>query len=180
MRFRWRPLDQYLPTTDENAKGGIRGRLTSIYAKALVVLLCLAPRAWLCGLGCAGKPDGGGCVRPVDDADPIYAATYSVLDALERGGVPACLIMGSFLGAARHGEMHPFGEKDVDLGAWTTNVTRLREVLQGEVDAGVIKNTGGRSDFGLQLSVAQPTVLNSSAVLKCTITVLCSIYEHTT
>ena len=141
----------------EKTQGGIRGRLSLIFAKVLVVLLCFAPRGWLCVFGCGDLAASGTCIHPVDDDDPIYAATYSVLETLNKSGVEACLIMGSFIGAARHGEMHPFGEKDVDLGAWTTNVTHLRAILQSKVDAGVIKTTGSRSDFGLQLSVVQQT-----------------------
>ena len=61
--------------------------------------------------------------------DPIYKVVYALFDAFEKNGVPACLILGSFLGAERHAGVIPFGEKDADIALFSTNTSLIEEII---------------------------------------------------
>lgn len=63
--------------------------------------------------------------------DAGYTYLYQVIDALAAVGVTSLLSKGSFLGAARHGGIIPFAEKDLDVAVFSTNEILIESVLNG-------------------------------------------------
>ena len=97
------------------------------------VLHCAIPRAvqvWITGIAfCVA------CMvwqyRPVMcNTDPAYAQLYRVVTALEAHGSVTSLEHGSMLGAKRHHGVQPFGDRDIDVAVFSTNMTTVDAALR--------------------------------------------------
>ena len=87
--------------------------------------------------------------RPVIcNTDPAYARLYHVVAALEVHGIVTSLVHGSMLGAKRHHGVQPFGDKDIDVAVFSTNMTTVDAALRGIGQRWEVNEWG----FGYQLS----------------------------
>ena len=69
--------------------------------------------------------------RPVMcNTDPAYAQLYRVVTALEAHGIVTSLEHGSMLGAKRHHGVQPFGDRDIDVAVFSTNMTTVDAALR--------------------------------------------------